>query len=392
MSTARQNTETISSWHLSEFDKPLFVASCFGFNPIKTPKVTDKDVEITNDCDNHPHYNAAEKAAFLRTYVERDLASTPHPLAFSYKLAGSSKKSTRYALEMVGYAAGIAEALLIRACLSMLLESGYKDLVVDINCVGDKESLNAYENELHNFLRRTGANLSPDTKKELKRDVFNLIKMESDEIAPLKERMPASIAFLSSQSRLYFKEVLEHIESLDIEFRLAPHLIGDRSYCSHTIFAIKNISGDKEETVAVGYCYPRLSKRLGFKKEPQLAGANLFIEKTIPTAAKPQTVGRIYKHPKPKFYLIQLGREAKMRSLSVIEMLRREKIPVSHVIGKDKIAPQLTHAENLGLPYLIIIGHKEALDNTATVRNVITRAQDTIPLQSLPLFLKNIAL
>ena len=81
-----------------------------------------------------------------------------------------------------------------------------------------------------------------------------------------------------------------------------------------------------------------------------------------------------------------------MKTLNIIEMLRAHRIPVYHFLGKDKIAVQLGNAENLRVPYLIIIGHKEALDDTATIRNMTTRAQDTIPVNSLPEYLKNILL
>ncbi|MBX4206410.1 hypothetical protein KW784_01335 [Candidatus Parcubacteria bacterium] len=76
----------------------------------------------------------------------------------------------------------------------------------------------------------------------------------------------------------------------------------------------------------------------------------------------------------------------------MIETLRRERIPVHHFLGKDKLSIQLQGAEELRCNYLIIIGHKEALDGTATVRNIHTRAQDTIAMELLPNFLKHISL
>ena len=102
---------------------------------------------------------------------------------------------------------------------------------------------------------------------------------------------------------------------------------------------------------------------------------------------------KFYKElPKPKFYLVQLGREAKIKTLSILEILRSHRIPVHHFLGKDRITSQLSNAENLRVPYLIIIGQKEAIDDTATVRNMVTRAQDTVSMVDLPRYLKNISL
>ena len=79
-----------------------------------------------------------------------------------------------------------------------------------------------------------------------------------------------------------------------------------------------------------------------------------------------------------------------MRALPIIELLRSFHIPTYHFLGKDKLTAQMETVEKIKPPYLLIVGQKEALDNTVTIRNVDTRAQDTIALGSLPQFLKHL--
>ncbi len=373
---------------LSEFDRSIIIATYFGFSPISAPKITKRDIELTEDCGGYPDYDAVEKTAFIRMYLEQNLSSLPHPLAVIYKKPLSRKRFGSHALHFVGSSTGIAEATLIRATFSILSEEGYKNLRVDINCIGDKESINAYERELISYARKFGADLRDDIKQSIKEDVFNLFRLEIPETLRLREMAPSSITFLSPQSRIYFKEVLEYVEALGIEFRLAPELVGEKNHSSHTIFAIKNVDGENVDTLAIGYRYSRLSRFLGLRKEVPMIGVSIF-----PTYKKEETKGRIYKElPRPKFYLVQLGREAKIKTLSLLETLRSHRIPVHHFIGKDKITTQLSNAENLRVSHIIIIGQKEALDNTATIRNVSTRAQDTISMIDLPRYLQNIKL
>lgn len=370
-----------------EFDKALITATYFGFLPISAPKITKHDIELTRDCGDHPHYDATEKVSVIRMYLEQNFASLPHPLALVYKKPAARKKLGGHALHFIGSSSGIAEATLIRATLSILSEEGYKNLRVDINCVGDRESINTYERELASFVRKFGVDLSDELRLIIKEDIFNLFREEAPEILSLRESAPSSITFLSTPSRIYFKEVLEYIEALGIEFRLAPELVGERNHTSHTIFAIKNVEEKERDTLAVGYRYSRLGRFLGLRKEIPMAGVNIFSTK------KQDVQRRVYKElPKPKFYLVQLGQEAKIKTLSLIELLRSHKIPLHHFLGKDKLAVQLSNAENLQVSHLIIIGQKEALDNTATIRNVATRAQDTVSIVDLPRYLKNISL
>lgn len=377
---------TVQSKQSNGFDSALITAAYFGFRPITAPKVTRHDIELAKTCGDYLHYDAVEKAAVMRMYLEQDFASLPHPIALVYDKPAARKRPRGYALHFIGSSSGIAEATLIQTALAMLSEEGYKNLKVDINCIGDRDSINTYERELVNYVRKFGTHLSDELKQSMKSDIFNLFRLEAPEAIRLREEAPTSITFLSAPSRSYFKEVLEYIEALGIEFRLTPELVGERNHVSHTIFAIKNIGEENKDVLAVGYRYSRLARFFGLRKEIPMAGVNIF-------ATSDNTGKRVYKElPKPKFCLVQLGKDAKIKTLSLIELLRLHRIPLHHLLGKDKITTQLLSAENLRVPYLIIIGQKEALDNTATIRNVATRAQDTVSIENLPHFLKNITL
>ena len=371
-----------SVWNLREFDKPLLTATHFGFIPMTAPKICEVDFEVTKHCAEHPYFDAVEKAALIRHYIDNNFAVLPHPLALAYK----RKKPPGHSLHFIGAATGIAEAALIRATLSILSEEGHKNMRVDVNSIGDKDSIALYERELASYVRKSSSSISQELKESLRDNPWNLFRREEEDAAQLRASAPSSLSYLTSVSRLHFTEVLEYLESLAIDFRLAPELVGEKNHSSHTIFAIKEPDNENEQTLAVGHRYSRLCKRAGMKKEIPMAGVRIF-------SMVKQATQKIYRQlPRPKFYLIQLGREAKMKTLSLLECLRTAKIPVHHFLGKDKLDAQLAAADELGVSHLIIIGHKEALDGTATIRNVATRAQDTIPLEILPQYLKKISL
>jgi len=360
------------SYLLREFDRPLHLASHFGFLPIETPRVSENDLE---NIKGSPR--AGELSALLRTYVEKEFINLPHPLSIAYK------KNRGYSLHILGFQEALAESILIRTALSILENYGHKHLVVEVNSIGDKDSISAYERELHHYTKKIGDKIEPEHKKILKADIFELLKLNLPEEA--RSGIPSSIASLTPLSRAHFKEMLEYLEALEVEFRLAHTLVDNRHYTSHTIFAIRDL--DDESILANGSRYSRLSKRLGFKKELPAVSVHILGTK------KSSIPERVYKDlPKPKFYLVQLGREAKMRSLPLIDLLRTHHIPVHHFLGKDKIIPQLQQAENLRVPYLLIMGQKEALENSITIRNCNTRAQETVSVVDLPQYLKNISL
>ena len=385
-----KQTKDRPSYLLKEFDKPLYIASHFGFIPTEGPKVTDADLKQTEELktfgEEKVWHDAAEKAALLRTYTEKNFTSLPHPLSIAYRRSEPGKRTHDYCLHILGFPQAIAEAILIRTALSILEEIGYKKLVVEINTIGDKDSIASYERELSNYTKKIACDLDAEHKKRLKDNVFELLKINLPENT--YTHIPPSIASLTASSRAHFKEMLECLEHLNVEFRLAHTLIGNPKYNSHTIFAIRDL--EDESLLASGSRYSRITKKVGFKKELPAVSITVFDNKK---RQEKESMKKVYNDlPKPKFYLIQLGCEAKLKALPLIELLRSNHIPVHHFLGRDKLTAQLSSAESCRVPYLLILGQKEALDNTVTIRNISTRAQETIAAPQLVEYLKHIAL
>ena len=93
---------------------------------------------------------------------------------------------------------------------------------------------------------------------------------------------------------------------------------------------------------------------------------------------------------KPKVYFIHLGIEARLKSLSVIEILRKAKIPVEQSLSKDSLGSQLAIAEKMGIPHAIIFGQKEAMAGEVIVRNMESRSQDTVKIENLSEYIKKL--
>ena len=170
--------------------------------------------------------------------------------------------------------------------------------------------------------------------------------------------------------------------------------MSNKLYASYTTFEIrqspvKNQEADTMsggELLAYGYRYNHLTKKIGAKREIPSVGVTVVVKKNI----IPKRKILIKNIKKPNFYLAQLGGTAKLKALNVVEMLRKNKIPVYHSITKDKITGQLNGAEYMRASHVLIMGQKEALENSVVVRNLNTREQETVSLEDLPEFLKKI--
>ena len=259
--------------------------------------------------------------------------------------------------------------------------------------MGDKETRPAYMKELSTYYKKHLEFLCKDCHERLKTNPLRLLDCKQASCLPFKENAPASLAFLSPDARKHFKEVLQYLEEMGITYRINNSLVRGLSYYSRTVFEVIKIDKDengkeKEITITGGGRYNYLAREMGGKKDVPAVGTALGIDRILMFPECKRLAPRIMKAP--KIYFIQLGFEAKLKSLCVMEILRKAKIPVHQSISKDSLGAQLSMAEKMEVPYCLIFGQKEAMDNSVIVRNMKTHSQDTVKIDALSDYLKQV--
>lgn len=376
----------------------------YGFTPLALPHIHPDDSamakaisegEIVVDHDNHEEgavVRLEEKIALLRLYEREKLIATPQPVMLYYRkpFVGDRRKQNpkeiHHGLEILGTNKSIAEALLIKASMAILTDAGETDLHVEINSIGDKESLARFTREITAYYRRSMSDLPANCKQVMKKDVFALLGCDHEACLKLAADCPKSINFLSEKSRQHFKEVLEYLEALGIPYNINNGLVANRDYCSETVFEIRG-SDPKGHPKAIGIRYDTLAKRLGHKKELFAVGVSLVLNKkdADTTLVKKSAIAKILD---PQICFMQLGFEAKLKSLELLEILRKARIPVNHSLAKDKMAGQVGMAEKMQAPVVVIMGKKEAMEGSVIVRETSTRSQDSICFDDVAAALK----
>jgi histidyl-tRNA synthetase len=377
-------------------DKIGEIAVHYGFTVIKPPHIQSEDLSKSKQFREFDHYgDAEEKVALTRWYMDTRKDLEAQPLAIHYKkpLSGSSQRKKSgvevYGFEIMGSNRSTSEALLLRSTLAILEDLGYKDLCIDINSIGDRESIARFEREINNHYKKHGTTMPAKLKQEFKKNHYAVLKNPTSENKEFLQNAPQPVGSLSEISRLHFKEVLESIETFDVAYKIKPSMFSNKLYASYTVFEVRQVSEKKEndgELLAYGYRYNHLAKKLGGKREIPSMGSTILIKKH-PALNKKIKVKNIKK---PRFYLVQLGNTAKIKALNIVEMLRKQKIPVYHSITKDKITGQLTGAEYMKASHVLIMGQKEAIENSMVVRDILTREQETVPVAKLAEFLKDL--
>ncbi len=400
----KKETEKVSQ--IKTLDRCAKAAIYYGFTQIEKTLITKEDKDkIKNLKDGYPILNIGsnkkielspeEKSSILRYYFDNNMFILPQPVMLAYegfmekegvRSDKSLAKYKKFGLEIIGSDKSIAEAIIIKTALSILEDNGYKNLYVEINTLGDKESLNKFARELTAYLRKNINNMEAHCRQAFKKDPFLVLNCLDNKCAILKENAPKSIGCLSDESREQFKDVLEYLESLNITYKINDCLISDRRFTSGTIFEIKQKSDNfktADESLAIGFRSDNICKKIGFKKDIPMISVKMCFKSDCD---KKQNS----KMKKTSVFFIQLGDEAKHKSLKVIDILRKENIYINHSLGRDRLTGQLAMAEKMKVPYVLIMGKKEAIENTIMVRNTATRSQETIPIDNLSSYIKSL--
>ncbi|MEI8249318.1 MAG: ATP phosphoribosyltransferase regulatory subunit, partial [Candidatus Taylorbacteria bacterium] len=324
----------------------------YGFIPMKSPSIEKADITAAKDIldgdyvddetEKHGHLplHAEEKIALIRTYHEEQLHALPQPVMMYFKDAfrGSIKKSGyhRYAdLEIIGTSGSIAEATLIQTARVMLAEEGYTNTAVEINSIGDRESIARFTRELTSYYRKNINSMSAGCRQLFKHDPFELLASRNNDAQELNSKAPRSMDFLTEHSRRHLEEVLEYLETLDIPYVLNNSLLGNRKYCTETVFSIVDLDvkekSKEQRILGIGVRYNGLAKRLSMKRDIHGVGFSLLIKSKKADLRSP-----LKKLKRPIASFVQLGTESKLLSLYVIEQLRHAKIRLHLSLAKDR--------------------------------------------------------
>lgn len=378
-------------------------------------------------------------AGIMRAYLEHGMHSLPQPVMLYYHgpffrherpQRGRAREFFQFGFETLGAEQAIIDALTIKLTYTILEEVGIKNLCILLNTIGDAQCRPHFIKELIAYYRKHINKICAHCRMRLKKNPLRLLDCKEKQCKEIAKGAPNAIGFLCEGCKQHFKEVLEYIEIMNIPYRIEHALVRGIDYYTRTVFEIvseretkildeekegdkktdapvsvqkegsepslqQDVSGseeleseEEEETLSLGGGgrYDHLARSLGSRRDVPAVGSAIGVDRVLSAPGFKAPFPRIVK--KPKIYFIQIGAGAKLKSFTIIETLRAYHIPIAHSISKDKLSVQLGMAEKTGIPYIIILGQKEANEDAVIVRNMKTRSQETVPIAKLGEYLK----
>lgn len=373
------------------------IADFYAFRRITTPILEEKElftrsVGKTTDIVEKEMFTLETKgkdrlvlrpegtASVFRAYIENGMQSDPQPVKLWYygpffryerPQAGRYRQFWQAGFEMLGDEAPVLDAKTILIAYNLLKEIGFKKITVNINSIGCEECMADYKKALAHFLKERTGIVCPDCKKRYKKNILRVLDCKDPKCKQVFSEAPQVLDYLCAPCKGHFKQVLEFLEEVAVPYRLDPFLVRGLDYYNRTVFEIAL----NDNSLVGGGRYDALSKALKTDDIPAV-GFSMGVERAVALMKEKEIKLKLKR--KKSVFIIQVGDLAKRKAFKIIEELRQKKINVFEAISKDSMRVQLTKANKLAINIVLIIGQREALNDTVIIKDMKTGKQVTI--------------
>ncbi|HMA78331.1 MAG TPA: His/Gly/Thr/Pro-type tRNA ligase C-terminal domain-containing protein [Candidatus Paceibacterota bacterium] len=370
--------------------RAITTAQHFGFQPLEHFKDHPKCLDCPKKLKSHA--SAADRRLDAMHglvtggsvgYTDYKLHALEEPVLF-YSLEQVPRSGdVALSLQVFGAPKSIAEALLIQTSRALVEELGFGNHCVRINSMGDRDSVTRYTRELTNFMRKRIEDMPPTARELMKDHVLVALQHLIEKEHELAYRSPNAMEYLSDPARKHFRDIIEFLDVSETPYEIDPKLIGHHQCYSDALFTIDILDEDDqrhpEAPIHVsGGRYNHFTEAQ-VPGAPPAAGAVVVLRDT----PAPKRMPRSTIPDNSAVYVVHLGFGPKVRSLMLVDTLRRAGMAVQHNLLEDSLSNQLRDAERKAVRYTLITGQKEFVDGTVVLRDMQARTQEAIPVDQI---------
>lgn len=366
----------------------LSIARYYGFTPLEdAPKSAElkRPIPTIDEIENAISFARRDEKGLSSVARKSPLLARGPGGILGWRIVQSQNAVPSVSLELhvIGHPTAMAEALLLVVASAIADTAGITERTLAINNIGATESAGRYAREVGTYLRKHLESIAPSLRPRVAQDPIGALVQLIEKGHPSITRAPQATEYLSEEERRRFWEFLEYLEVSGLPYELSGHVLGSRDVWSHALYELSTTDAETGARLpfAFGGRYDPLASR--FAKRPESA-AMIAISMESRGATKPREASA----GAPSIFFAHIGTESRRKALSVLEKLRRNDILVHQSLTYDRLGDQMLQARQLAVPFILIMGHKEAVENAIMVREVATNSQETIPLEDLTGYLR----
>ena len=279
---------------------------------------------------------------------------------------------------------GVAEPDQDAECILLQMDfyrrCGVKDLELQVNSLGDRESKARYRDELVAFLTPKQSQLSEDSQRRLTTNPLRILDSKDPRDRAASEGAPPAHESLSDESRSHFERVQSLLRAAGVSFRVNPSLVRGFDYYTETLWEVTAGGLGSQNAIGGGGRYDNLVEQLGGRPTPGV-GFGSGIERLL-IALEAQGV-TLPKPPENLVWLVAHGDSAREHNWRLMGELRAAGIAADMDVSGRSVKSQFKLADREGAAWCVVVGDTELANQTVVLKNLVTTEQAQVPRAEL---------
>jgi histidyl-tRNA synthetase len=300
---------------------------------------------------------------------------------------GRLRQHHQFGVEAFGIAAPEQDVECILLQLDFYRRCGVKDLALQINSLGDRDSKQRYRDALVEFLTPKSSQLSEDSQRRLKENPLRILDSKDPRDQAACQGAPSAIKSLSDKSRAHFESVERLLRASNVEFQVNANLVRGFDYYTETLWEVVAGGLGAQNALGGGGRYDNLVEMLGGRPTPGV-GFGSGLERLL-LALEGQGVN-LPQPPESLNWLVYHGDAARDAQWQLLRELRAAGLVADMDAGNRSIKAQFKLADREKAAFCIIVGDSELAAKNVTVKNLTTGESQSIARPEILNFFQNL--
>ncbi len=371
----------------------------YNINYIRTPvfestELFNRGVGETTDIVNKEMYTFLDKgnrsltlrpegtAGIVRSLIENKFYGNRNDVLKYYYIdtmyryerpqAGRNREFTQFGIEFFNSNSNVVDAEVISIGFNLLKEFGLEDVVVNINSLGDKESLNNYKKALKEYLKPNLNKLCEDCQKRYDSNPLRIVDCKVDSDGEILKNIPTTLEYLSNESLERFNQIKNLLNVLEVNYKVNEKIVRGLDYYDEIVFEYLSDGG---VVLGGGGRYNNLVSGLNGPNIPGV-GFAFGLERVMDEVKKNINFERLKETV--DVYILAVSTEEKFYALKIAQALRLNGIITELNINSDNLIKQFKYADDLNARQLVILKDDDLLKGIINIKDNITKEETTI--------------
>ena len=392
-----------AAWQALECTSRKLLKS-FGYSEIRTPILEDTAIfvrSIGEDSDivKKEMYTLTDRkgrsltmrpegtAPIVRAFIEHSLGKTSPETKLFYigpmfrserPQKGRTRQFHQIGAELMGSSSPYADAEIIMQMDNLLKELGLKDFTIKLNSLGCKKDKEKFTNGLKKYLEDKESRLCDDCKVRIKKNPLRVLDCKKDTCIQVLSQAPNITEDLCEACNAHYQKIKSVLSGIGINYKETPKLVRGLDYYTGTVFEVTHPLLGGQDAMGAGGRYDNLIKDLG-GQSIGATGYALGIERIMIALGGKVSI----KEKKDTVYIATLGDDPKIEGIKIANNLREKGLNVLTDTRDSSLKAQMRNADKNNARFAIILGEDELKKGSLVLRDMSTKAQEAIKIESV---------